>query len=86
MKIPQSLRLSLREMFLLVALIATGLGWHLDHQRLLPQLMQWHEFRFKVQNYWSDRRPHIFTTEVRALDGRTYLINVETLGPLNLDK
>lgn len=41
MKIRNWLRLSLRELFLLVALAATGLGWYLDHQRVrdLHELM-----------------------------------------------
>ncbi len=34
MKIPNTFRLSLREMFLLVALIATGIGWYVDRQAI----------------------------------------------------
>jgi hypothetical protein len=36
MKTPQSLRLSLRELFLLVALVATGMGWHREYQIAAP--------------------------------------------------
>jgi hypothetical protein len=41
MKTPQSLRLSLRDLFWLILAVGMGLGWYLDHRRVreLHELM-----------------------------------------------
>lgn len=37
MKLPQSLRLSLRELLLMVALVAVALGWWMDHRHQIDR-------------------------------------------------
>ena len=60
MKIPQSLRLSLRELFLLVVVAAIGMGWYADRQRLLPQVQEWRQLLSLVEDLSEYEPPHSF--------------------------
>jgi hypothetical protein len=83
MRIPNSLRLSLRELFLLVALVAGALGWYIDHRRMKWYADDVQSLLDTIETFAELDPPGGFRTNI-LINGRDQCIDVQTLGPINL--